>query len=290
MTSPFDFDLIQAAHPLAEFCESRGIELRKRGFVRQGLCPLHEEDSASFTVYPDNHYYCFGCGRHGDVVDLLAALDQLSIKDAAHKLSASSSGPESASRQSKQPVKPYELTNEDIERMASAAHRLAANEGLIERLARDRPGWTTEAIRGAALDGDLGWEGGRLLFGYCHGIKARWTDTRGKRVIRWLCGGAAKECWRQSLIVRKVERILITEGETDAITLLGLGCEQFDPPQSRIVALPSAGAQPHFALFKGRDVVLFPDPDTAGENTVETFTKLIKPLARRFGVVRLEVR
>ena len=126
MTSPFDFDLIQAAHPLAEFCESRGIELRKRGFVRQGLCPLHEEDSASFTVYPDNHYYCFGCGRHGDVVDLLAALDQLSIKDAAHKLSASSSGPESASRQSKQPVKPYELTNEDIERMASAAHRLAA--------------------------------------------------------------------------------------------------------------------------------------------------------------------
>jgi DNA primase len=34
-----------------------------------GLCPLHEEHNPSFLVDPDKHlFYCYGCGRGGDVI------------------------------------------------------------------------------------------------------------------------------------------------------------------------------------------------------------------------------
>ena len=34
-----------------------------------GLCPLHAEHQPSFLVDPDsNLFYCYGCGRGGDVI------------------------------------------------------------------------------------------------------------------------------------------------------------------------------------------------------------------------------
>jgi DNA primase len=43
-----------------------------------GLCPLHGETTPSFYVYTDSadpHFHCYGCGEHGDVLDLFMALD-----------------------------------------------------------------------------------------------------------------------------------------------------------------------------------------------------------------------
>jgi DNA primase len=37
-----------------------------------GRCPLpnHEDKTPSFYIYPPGRYWCYGCGRGGDVVDL----------------------------------------------------------------------------------------------------------------------------------------------------------------------------------------------------------------------------
>jgi hypothetical protein len=37
-----------------------------------GRCPLpdHEDKTPSFYIYPPGRFYCYGCGRSGDVVDL----------------------------------------------------------------------------------------------------------------------------------------------------------------------------------------------------------------------------
>jgi DNA primase len=37
-----------------------------------GRCPLpdHEDRTPSFYIYPPGRFYCYGCGRSGDVVDL----------------------------------------------------------------------------------------------------------------------------------------------------------------------------------------------------------------------------
>lgn len=43
-----------------------GITLVKSGERWKACCPFHSEKTASFVVYLDGSYYCFGCGIHGE--------------------------------------------------------------------------------------------------------------------------------------------------------------------------------------------------------------------------------
>jgi DNA primase len=53
------------------------VVLRKTGTCLVGLCPLHVEHRPSFTLYPaTNSWYCYGCHRGGDSIDLVQALDE----------------------------------------------------------------------------------------------------------------------------------------------------------------------------------------------------------------------
>jgi DNA primase len=65
--------------------EQEGVELHQRGHAFWALCPLpdHEERTPSFKVDPDRQFfYCFGCSRHGDVIDLIRQRHGLSFMDA----------------------------------------------------------------------------------------------------------------------------------------------------------------------------------------------------------------
>ncbi len=53
----------------------------------KALCSFHNDRHPSLYV-ADNHYYCFACGDHGDVIDFVGRLFQLSPYDAARKLMA----------------------------------------------------------------------------------------------------------------------------------------------------------------------------------------------------------
>lgn len=44
------------------------------GFAK---CIFHSEKTASLKKYPNNTFKCFGCGMHGDVVDIYAQLNNL---------------------------------------------------------------------------------------------------------------------------------------------------------------------------------------------------------------------
>lgn len=47
------------------------------------LCPFHNENTPSFVLYPDEHWYCFGCQAHGrDKLDLYAQLNGMTIAEA----------------------------------------------------------------------------------------------------------------------------------------------------------------------------------------------------------------
>lgn len=48
-------------------------------------CPFHADDTPSMRVWAD-HLHCFGCGEDGDVIKLVAKLDNISLKEAAEKL------------------------------------------------------------------------------------------------------------------------------------------------------------------------------------------------------------
>lgn len=71
---------------LVSVVESSGVELARRGARQVGLCPFHTEKTPSFFIFQDNHFKCFGCGEHGDVIDFVQKLYGLSFKDALKHL------------------------------------------------------------------------------------------------------------------------------------------------------------------------------------------------------------
>ena len=75
----YDTEKIRSANPLREWLERYGIEFDRKGFAK---CPFHNEKTASFRVYPDNTYHCFGCGAHGDIIDFIKAVQNMSFEDA----------------------------------------------------------------------------------------------------------------------------------------------------------------------------------------------------------------
>lgn len=88
MTRPrVDIPALKAAHPLGDFVEASGVELRGAGRVRQGLCPFHEETEGSFTVYSDTErWFCFGCNAGGDVLDFMQRAEGLNLPEAIERL------------------------------------------------------------------------------------------------------------------------------------------------------------------------------------------------------------
>lgn len=59
-----------------------GLTPDRHGMCR---CVFHRDKSPSMKLYPD-HYHCFGCGAHGDVIDLTAKILDLPVYEAAKKL------------------------------------------------------------------------------------------------------------------------------------------------------------------------------------------------------------
>lgn len=47
-----------------------GVQFRKRGTLREGICPFHTEKTPSLKLYPNDTFYCFGCGAWGDALNV----------------------------------------------------------------------------------------------------------------------------------------------------------------------------------------------------------------------------
>ena len=76
------FEIVKENVNLREAAELYGIDVNRYG---KALCPFHNDRHPSLYV-ADDHYYCFACGEHGDVIDFVGRLFQLSPYDAARKL------------------------------------------------------------------------------------------------------------------------------------------------------------------------------------------------------------
>lgn len=53
----------------------------------KGLCPFHDEKTASFNVRPTHGtFHCFGCGEGGSVIDFVMKIEQLGFVEAVERL------------------------------------------------------------------------------------------------------------------------------------------------------------------------------------------------------------
>ena len=111
------FGTVKTSINAREVAEHYGIDVNRYG---KALCPFHNDRHPSMVVY-DDHYHCFACGEHGDVIDLVANLYSLPVLDAANKLAC-----DFGISQGKPPTKEME---EKLNRK-SEAQRLKENEKL----------------------------------------------------------------------------------------------------------------------------------------------------------------
>ncbi len=72
--------------PLAEIA-GRSVKFRTSGDRLVGRCPFHQDRTPSFVVYPaTNTFHCFGCEKHGDVIDFVQAQEHLTFLEALQAL------------------------------------------------------------------------------------------------------------------------------------------------------------------------------------------------------------
>lgn len=81
-------DEIKIRYPVPDVARQEGIQITRSGFCR---CIYHAERTASMKLY-EHSWYCFGCGRSGDVVDIIRKLHGLAFQDACVYLTGERAG------------------------------------------------------------------------------------------------------------------------------------------------------------------------------------------------------
>ena len=76
------FGRVKASINTREAAARYGVEVNRHG---KALCPFHNDRHPSLFV-DDDHYHCYACGEHGDVIDFTAKLFGLKLYEAAQKL------------------------------------------------------------------------------------------------------------------------------------------------------------------------------------------------------------
>ncbi len=85
---------IQSANRIKPFLSDYVREITKPTKVKnQYICPLcnsgaGKNGTGAFTIYPEtNSYYCYACGRGGDIFSLYSAVNHIDFKESADRLS-----------------------------------------------------------------------------------------------------------------------------------------------------------------------------------------------------------
>lgn len=76
-------DEIKSRLRLCDVVEAYIGQQLKRGKMR---CPFHDEKTASFTVFDNDTFYCFGCGVSGDVFDFVKKYFSIGFSQAVIRL------------------------------------------------------------------------------------------------------------------------------------------------------------------------------------------------------------
>ncbi len=100
------YERVKAAVTIRQAAEHYGLTVSRNGMA---YCPFHNDRHPSLKLN-ENHFFCFGCGAKGDVIDLVARLYGLSGLEAAQRLAADfgiSTEPGQPVKASRKPKRPH---------------------------------------------------------------------------------------------------------------------------------------------------------------------------------------
>ncbi len=276
--------------------------MKRTGGVWKGLCPFHNEKTPSFTITPDRGtFHCFGCGAHGDAIDLYAEIKQLQVPDALPEIEQMLE----IQPMEYQPLKSYRRKRSNVmeappkkyaypEWRVEASNATWNNKKLME-WAKER-GWGAGIFEGLSIHGqDAGWGihglhptvGPCLFFLFERGIKCR-PDLNRSGSCFWVYGDARHCAWRvEQADGQSIDSVVIFEGETDCLSYLNyFGQEE----GVAAIAQPGASWIPAadlaFRIGEGRHIYLCGDKDQAGwesnQRLAQHFRSECKPESVRY--------
>lgn len=187
----------------------------------------------------------------------------------------------------------------DILELSESARWNLFSDGLAQELASKEFGISPETVASCTMpaSGALGFfssvefkgkpcKPNRFGYIYMGGIKIRKPWGQNGPPFVWLFGRAT-EPWRSLLrpFHFKQNRIILTEGESDALALIDAGVEKHFPCQGEtgtvVVASPGTSFKSEWAtLFEDREVIIAFDNDSPGREAARRTAELLSPHAK----------
>ena len=109
---------LKETHPLEAVATRYRLALATSGARLIALCPFHEETRPSFTIFPETQrWWCFGCRRGGDVIELVRLLEGVGFREAVERLGGRPSEIRTFPHTTAQPLTRQNVSNVSIERV-----------------------------------------------------------------------------------------------------------------------------------------------------------------------------
>lgn len=290
-----DVERIRRTVDLVELVRADNVELKPNGAEFEALCPFHMEHTPSFRVVPAKGFmHCFGCGVHYDAIGYVMATRKVDFVEACHQLGAD------------------DLSRVVLQRQT---RRMPVDDGrevwVPVSVADDAPRWSVDAAGDVYNPKRHTWWRGlkpsradayRDAAGKLLGYVLRTNARDGRKLtpqVTWCIGpdGSSRWClqpfWTPRplfgldvLAAKPASPVLVVEGEKCAAVagavLLPYAVVSWPGGSKGVGACD-------WSPLRGRDVVLWPDADTPGDEAM--FGVIDRALnLRRPGVAQLVMR
>lgn len=136
---------------------SRTTKLKKTGNTWRGCCPLHGGgNDSSFTIFNNNQFYCFACGKGGNIINYVAEIENISYNDAIEMLAREANIDLSKDKQ-------YQQEKSMYERNQTIAYRHFKQIETIREYLNEKRGLTDDTINDFLLGYDCNDNGKSIV-------------------------------------------------------------------------------------------------------------------------------
>jgi DNA primase len=82
------YDYLKEINLVEYLTDFYGLEFKSSGSNYFAVCPIHSDSDASFNITKDKEavYYCFGCGRGGNIINFVEEVADLNRIEAILKI------------------------------------------------------------------------------------------------------------------------------------------------------------------------------------------------------------
>lgn len=272
-----DIERLRRDISLPDTASSFGVKLEKDGREWVACCPFHAEDTASFTIFTGKdkveRFHCFGCGKHGDVLDFVQEIKGVDLREARQILGGGQAGPNVPRRQVEARDIYAGITPLDPPGVLTVGKQFPLynpkRAGTDMVWGRFTPSMVHPYRR---ADG--------ALMGYV--ARREMSDGKETPMVMWVRLPDGKECWARFPFskprplyglesIGDARQVIVAEGEKcrDALT----------HETGRVVVSWAGGTQgvkhTDWTPLAGRNVVIWPDADAPGLATAEEIAGIL---------------